>query len=248
MSHGAITFDFHNTLFSCDAWFDLEVHEIMTAFLRWYAGEGGFRGTEADEQRGRAAYRDLRADIQRHGQELDAASCVRSVLATMALDIEDEHVERGVREIMARLPVADPMVGAVETVETLHQAGVPMAIVSSAIYAPFLHRSLRAYGLGGYFAHVTTSAGCGFYKSRPEIFWDATMALGVDPWRTVHVGDSPRFDIAGARRAGLQTVWVSHGRPLDANGESPDLVLNDLDGAAGPLLDMVERAPVGCPV
>lgn len=248
MGPSAITFDFHNTLFSCDAWFDLEVHEIMTAFLRWYVGEGGLRGTEADEQRGRAAYHDLRANIRRHGQELDAASCVRSVLKTMALDIEDEHIERGVHEIMAGLPVAEPMAGAVATVEALHQAGVPMAIVSSAIYAPFLHRSLRAYGLDGYFAHVTTSAGCGFYKTRPEIFWDATTVLSVAPRRTIHVGDSPRFDVAGARRAGLQTVWVSHGRSLDANGEAPDLVLDDLRDAAGPLLDMAERASVVTPV
>jgi FMN phosphatase YigB (HAD superfamily) len=236
----AIAFDFHNTLFTCDAWFQLEVHEIMVAFLRWHADGGDFSSTDALEQRARAAYRSLRQEIQRHGQEQDAISCIRSVLASLSITIQDSHIETGVHEIMGALPVAQPMPGVRETVESLRLAGIPMAIISSAIYEPFIRRSLAAHRLEEYFDDVTTSAGCGFYKTRPEIFWHATAMLGAKPHETAHVGDSARFDIAGAKRAGLRTAWVSYGRALDHSDERPDLVLPNLQNAAGALLGLVD--------
>lgn len=237
----AITFDFHNTLFTCDAWFQLEVHEIMVAFLRWHASEGGFSSTDELEQQARAAYRSLRQEIQSHGQEQDAMSCIRSVLASLSISIQETNIETGVHEIMGALPVAQPMPGVRETVESLHLAGVPMAIISSAIYEPFIRRSLGVHHLEEYFDNVTTSAGCGFYKTRPEIFWHATAMLGAKHHETIHVGDSARFDIAGAKRAGLRTAWVSHGRALDHSDERPDLVLPDLQNAAGALLGLVDE-------
>lgn len=44
-------------------------------------------------------------------------------------------------------------------------------------------------------------------KPDPEPFDRALSALGVTPTETVHVGDSLRSDVAGARAAGVTPVW-----------------------------------------
>ena len=101
-----------------------------------------------------------------------------------------------------------------------------MGIVSSAVYHPFLEWTLEAFGIRDAFHVVITSASAGFYKSRAELYVHAAELLGATPQRMVHVGDSFRFDVAGASRAGMGTVWLRGDRsePEDPSIQ-PDLVL-----------------------
>jgi putative hydrolase of the HAD superfamily len=94
-------------------------------------------------------------------------------------------------------------------VRALHGRGLRCGIVSSAVHHPFLEWTLERFGLTAAFASVVTSASSGYYKSRPEIYQTALRALGVAPGEAVHVGDSYRFDVQGARRAGLRTIWYA---------------------------------------
>ena len=109
---------------------------------------------------------------------------------------------------------ARPVPGAVETVRAIHHAGIAVGVISSAVYHPFLEWTLSAFGIRDRIAAVVTSASAGYYKSRPELYWHAADLLRVAPRRVVHVGDSLRFDVGGASRAGMGTVW------LQANGAS----------------------------
>jgi putative hydrolase of the HAD superfamily len=47
------------------------------------------------------------------------------------------------------------------------------------------------------------------YKPHVSFFRKVCARLGVDPSRAVYVGDSPWADIAGARHAGLQAIWLN---------------------------------------
>jgi putative hydrolase of the HAD superfamily len=61
---------------------------------------------------------------------------------------------------------------------------------------------------------VIISGEFGVAKPDPAIFHEALRLAGVGPAETVYVGDSPEFDMAGARRAGIRSVWVNpHGNP-----------------------------------
>jgi HAD superfamily hydrolase (TIGR01549 family) len=52
------------------------------------------------------------------------------------------------------------------------------------------------------------------YKPHVRSFLAACERLGARPGRTLYVGDSPRSDIEGARRAGLNSVWINrHNAP-----------------------------------
>jgi len=226
----AITFDFHNTLISCDPWFELEVRTLCGSFLSWQSVGGvdpALKG-EADRR-----YRVLRQAIIEHGNERTAEECVRAVLGEMSLAIRDDDIAHGVEAIMmATLADAAPIPGALNVVQELAAANYALAIVSSAVYHPFLDAALEKFGFAGLFQSVVTSASSGFYKSRPEIYWSALDQIGVRREHAVHVGDSYRFDVLGAKRAGLATVWLSDDPEAKLKSPAPDAVVASLIGAS----------------
>jgi HAD superfamily hydrolase (TIGR01509 family) len=243
MNRQAITFDFHNTLATCPEWFELEVRHLPSAFLRWWSDRDGRRLAPGVLDEADARYRQLRQEIMEHGNELTAEACLERVFAAIRLPVPDDDVRSGVEVLMrGALDGAAPIPGAVATVREIHQAGIPMGIVSSAVFHPFLEWTLESFGIQNAFDVVITSASAGFYKSRAELYIHAAELLGATPEQMVHVGDSLRFDVGGANRAGMGTVWLRGDRiePEDPSIR-PDLVLTTLVEAAPQIL-MVLRS------
>lgn len=241
MSGQAITFDFHNTLASCPEWFELEVRTLPSAFLRWQSqGNGQPVSTELLNQAD-GRYRDLRRDIIEHGNELTAEACLGVVFTAMDLYVPPPDIEAGVEHLMREAFAGlSPVPGAIDAVLAIHERGVPVGVVSSAVYHPFLEWALESFGIREAMRVVVTSASAGFYKSRPELYWHAAELLDAVPGRMVHVGDSLRFDVAGARRAGLGTVWLQRDEAEAADdGPSPDLTLRTLEAAAPEILTVL---------
>ena len=246
--NGIITFDFHNTLVRGEQWFDLEVHELPAAFLLWQAARDGSALPVGRAAAARVAYRRLRQGIVEHGHELPAERCIAAVLEELGLPVEAEVIAAGVEELMrATLDGARPVPGAVETVQDLAGAGITLAIISSAVYHPFLIWALDRFEMAGCFSLVTTSASAGFYKSRPEVFDLTLRSLGASPPHSVHVGDSYRFDVQTAKRVGMRTVWVSR-EPVPNGIEAPDLTLPSLEGAAAAILALRHESSQAPPV
>ena len=239
MTARAITFDFHDTLAICDRWFDLEVHDLVPAFLQWRHLHGHPAPDPALETSARTAYRTLRTNVIEHGKEMSADQGVISVLTHLGMEVDEEEVATGVEILMReRLEDVSPAPGAIETVRVLVDAGVPLGVVSSAVFHPFVEWALERLGLDSAFSSVTTSASAGFYKSRPEIYAMALATLGAVADQSVHVGDSFRFDVQGARRAGMRTVWLQRKQP-PPSGDRADLTLPTLEGAGPALLGML---------
>jgi FMN phosphatase YigB (HAD superfamily) len=192
--------------------------------------------TEADRR-----YRQLRREIIDHGNELTAEACLETIFTAMRLDVPDDDVATGVSRLMREALVgAAPVPGAVTAVQAIHDAGVPVGVVSSAVYHPFLEWTLESFGIRQAMRVIVTSASAGFYKSRPELFWHAAEALGSAPEQMVHVGDSLRFDVGGASRAGMGTVWLRHdGAQRDDEPYMPDLTLSTMEASAPEILDVL---------
>ena len=234
----AVTLDFHNTLASCDSWFELEVRGLVPAYLRWQAAQTGQPVEAATLEAAAGAYRDLRREISEHGRELTAERCVEEVLARLGRVSAPDEIERGVETLMQATTIdLAPIPGAVELVQALGRAGVVLGVVSNAVYHPFLDWSLQSFGIAGAFASVVTSASAGFYKSRTEIYTDTLGRLGVEAGRSLHVGDSLRWDVRTAKRAGMKAVWFNPGS-LPAEAE-PDLEVDSLVDAAPAILDLL---------
>lgn len=120
--------------------------------------------------------------------------------------------------------------GAIETIETLHEAGIQQAIVSDIDTAE-AHDMLESFGIHDCFDHITTSEEVGYKKPDPRMFEAALEGTGADPGSTVMVGDRHKNDIVGAAEVGIVTVGYGEG----AHGPETDYEIEALDE----LLDIV---------
>lgn len=212
-----VTFDFHNTLASCDEWFQLEIRSLIPELLRWH----GLNQDAAIESAAVELYRALRLEIIHHGNEQDAVSCAMQVLTRLDVEIDQPTVERGIAELMrGALATSEPVAGAVDAVRDLAGRGIRLGIISNAVYHPFLEWSLEKFGIDDAFEVIVTSASAGYYKTRPELYHHTLERLGSEPQRTIHIGDSYRFDVLGARAAGMQAVWYDTGHHEGAGDEA----------------------------
>jgi putative hydrolase of the HAD superfamily len=92
------------------------------------------------------------------------------------------------------------------SLDALREAGFRLAIVSNWPWgAPELLHSLE---LARHFESLIISARVGYQKPHARIFEHALDQLGVPARRTVHVGDSYRADVLGARAAGITPILI----------------------------------------
>lgn len=70
-------------------------------------------------------------------------------------------------------------------------------------------------------------------KPDPEPFHRALDALAVDPGRAVHVGNSLESDVAGARAAGITSLWVAVDGAADPDPR-PDYAVTSLQQLVPP--------------
>lgn len=114
-----------------------------------------------------------------------------------------------------------------ETLMTLRSAGMQLIVVSN--WDISLEQALERAQLRSDLDAVVTSAAVGFAKPDEEIFRRALTLAGVGGAEAVHVGDSRRLDVAGARNAGIQPVLLSatpmHGVPtISSLSQLPSLL------------------------
>jgi len=69
--------------------------------------------------------------------------------------------------------------------------------------------NLKTIGIRHLFHHVVTAVDVGSAKPARPIFDEAVNRAGVGASETLHVGDHPEIDIAGAQLAGLRTAWIN---------------------------------------
>lgn len=103
----------------------------------------------------------------------------------------------------------------------LHQR-VALGTISNGV------SDLALLGLDKYFKVSIAAHSFGTAKPDSAIFHAACEALDVAPSEALYIGDDPECDVAGARKAGLQAVWLNRcGRTLpphiDAHASCTDL-------------------------
>lgn len=236
MAH-AVTIDFHDTLFQCDEWFELEVRGLPAKFLHWKGRQPGGTSLVFDPHEVARSYRELRLGAIESGIEIDSIECVVRVCRDLGINVDHAEVADGVDVLMREvLPSACPRPGAVGLVNSLREMGIRVGLISNAIHHPYLEWALERHDMLGAFDLVLSSARAGYYKSRVELYELAASELGVSPEQTVHIGDSYRFDVAGAARAGMRTVWLNLNGDI-AGEPAPDLTVRSLEGLAPLLID-----------
>lgn len=96
---------------------------------------------------------------------------------------------------------------------------------------------MRGLGIAEWFDTVTISSLAQAAKPAPKIFQLALEKHAVDPEEALHVGDSVRDDVEGARKAGLHAALLDRLGMQKASGPH---VIRSLDELL-PLLDRLEQ-------
>jgi putative hydrolase of the HAD superfamily len=104
--------------------------------------------------------------------------------------------------------VTSPMPAVAEALNEFERDGIPMGIVSnSAFRSDVLRAEIDKHSLGRFMSVMIVSAEYSVRKPNPLLFEIAAARLGVAAEDIWFVGDRRDTDVAGARAAGMTTVW-----------------------------------------
>jgi len=175
------------------------------------AGEGE-RAEEA-WPRDLAGYRELQAGLtaRRWGRSPEEARARAEVSVYGQLE-----------ECFAQVRLFD---GVKDCLAELSARGLRLGLLSD--FPP--RRKLDLLGIAGFFAAIRCSEESGTLKPAPKPFLDLAAELGAPPEEILYVGNSLRYDVQGARAAGMRTalkVARVARRPAGGHAE-PDIVFSD---------------------
>jgi len=122
-----------------------------------------------------------------------------------------EELEERFRKVFR--PHAKPLPGLSALIAECHQAGVPMAVASSAM-SKNVEFIVDALGFRRYFAYLVTGDEVTHPKPDPEIYLKAAQHLGLEPARCVAFEDS-FVGVESAKRAGMKCVGIASTFPVD---------------------------------
>lgn len=103
----------------------------------------------------------------------------------------------------------EPFPDALEALPRLRGEGRRLVVVSN--WDVSLHQVLERVGLAGLLDGIVTSAEVGARKPDRRIFERGLALAGASAAEAIHVGDSLREDVDGARDAGIEPVLVLRG-------------------------------------
>ena len=117
------------------------------------------------------------------------------------------------------------------------EARFPLALITNGA-SDTQRSSLQQFGLEARFNPLVVSAEVGLMKPDVAIFEVVADKLGMESADILHVGDSLRLDVAGAKASGMVAVWLNreHRARREVDPE-PDFELQSLKA----LPDLVNR-------
>ncbi len=117
-------------------------------------------------------------------------------------------------------PGAIETLRAVRTVDARNDTRRPIGIITNGP-TEVQRAKLDLLDLHQFVDVILISEDFGAAKPDPSIFREALNQMGVSPGEAVFVGDAAEFDIAGARSAGLPSIWINR-RDERWNGPGPE--------------------------
>jgi putative hydrolase of the HAD superfamily len=115
-----------------------------------------------------------------------------------------------------------PEPGIIEALDELTRLKIKMGIVSNYPFSgSVLGWELQRHGLKDAFSFVLSSADYAIRKPHPLLFEVAIAKLNIRADQAWYCGNSPEYDIKGARSAGLWSIWYNRQRST-SDGTRPD--------------------------
>ncbi len=117
--------------------------------------------------------------------------------------------------------------------QSVQDMGMRIGLISNTGMTP--GKTFRTYladnGMLEYFDTLTFSDEVKLSKPAVEIFMMTLRSMKAEPGQAIHVGDSVLNDVAGAKKCGLKTVWITGFSEREDPGDpttEPDETVNGL--------------------
>ena len=218
------------------------------AILRGIAGIAGLLGVDDEETRisisaslGTVMQQAHRAaDADPEHREIDVPRVLQSWGEQMGfsrrrqwdlprmVELLWQHWQGGAEHLAKPLPV----------LQELRRRGYRLALLSNVAAPSAICRAeLDRLGLAPFFEGFTFSSEVGLRKPHPAIFRKALDGLTnggtLEPRNVVYVGDSPRWDVGGAKESGMRAVLLrsraADWPESDYETYKPDAIIDRLD-------------------
>lgn len=226
----ALLFDMDDTILVYDAGAEACWRQAIAQHVERFEGR--------TPERVRAAIRDYSdwywSDPERHRVGRQALPWARRLIVSQAMNrlgIADpgaaDAVACSYNRLREELIVAVP--GALETLQVLRAAGMPMALLTNG-HPNGQQPKIDRFGLAPFFDCIVIEGAYGVGKPDPAVFHYALQQLGVEPRHAWMVGDNLVWDVAGAQRVGIMGIWVDwrgHGLPPESRIR-PDAVVRSI--------------------
>jgi putative hydrolase of the HAD superfamily len=157
--------------------------------------------------------------------EIEYPGMVRELLASFGVELSEEELGRFLEAEHAAWEPARQLGDSTHALlDSLRQRGLKTGLVSNAFDPGWLLRNdLERMGLAQRLDVAVFSSEVGKRKPHESIFAAALEPLGVEPARTLFVGDRRFEDVRGAKEAGMRTVQALWFRAdEDERGLDPD--------------------------
>jgi putative hydrolase of the HAD superfamily len=167
-----------------------------------------------------------------------------AVLARLGHPDLPDDVFRSIEAAFARRSAWHVFPDVMPALEAMKSAGLRLGVISNFVWGgPELLHNLD---LARHFEVLVVSARVGFQKPHRSIFEHALNALGVTADRAMHVGDSYKGDVLGARRVGITPVLI------DRSSDDPARVRQQHDDpqltVVRDLFELLDLLGIGRPV
>ncbi len=209
----SFVFDLYGTLV------DIRTDEEDPALWASFAGILARRGIDAPPQALQASFRRCcalleerqRQRLQRNNipgpGEIDILDVWRMLAQAHGVTIPERDLPEISRAFRARstrrLRLYD---GAERVLSALRQSGKQTVLLTNA-QASFTLPELRQLGLARSFDHILISSRIGVKKPSPAMFREL-LRLGLDPSRSLMIGNDDRCDCHGAAAAGIDSLYL----------------------------------------
>jgi 2-haloacid dehalogenase len=154
------------------------------------------------------------------------------MLAQRSLDYAIAEVGGGISQdararLLASYRTMDPYPEVRDVLSALKARGDKLVILSNGD-ADMLTDAVRGAKLEGVFDAVISVVSAGIFKPSPKVYQLVTGRFGGTP-AEVSFQSSNRWDIAGAKAAGLRCVWINRTAAPDEYPDlAPDRTVRDL--------------------
>jgi len=160
-------------------------------------------------------------DIPTDEHLLFMLKCMDPQLASRLKREEYAEIRKIYAEAILRYPPV-LMEGAVAVLEAASRKGYSIGLISNTGRTPgsVLRIVLEGMRIGGYFSGMTFSDEEMVRKPDKGIFMSALRGLRASPSEALHIGNDPKDDFEGARRAGMSAILLDRGGKSEGGGET----------------------------